>query len=171
MHEIEIHLNSLAQLYDSLDPAPFHEKSLDRDAEAYLLECAGEHSDDAPLRLVVHGPESLRAHLPEISGAIHSHFHLLGMQAERRWRRHVRLARIVLVAGLLVLALSLMVRRLLSGLLFPGADLLSEGLLILGWVALWRPMEQAVFDRFEYRHQRALTQRLADVPVEFRVVA
>ena len=40
MPEISIRLDSLSQLYDSLDPAPFREKSLDRDADAYLLQRA-----------------------------------------------------------------------------------------------------------------------------------
>ena len=36
--------------------------------------------------------------------------------------------------------------------------------------ALWRPMEQAVFERFEHRHERDLLERLARIPVEFRVL-
>lgn len=41
---IEIHLKTLAQLFDSLDPAPFHDKTLDREAEAYLIESVDEVS-------------------------------------------------------------------------------------------------------------------------------
>lgn len=171
MPDIEIRLNNLAQLYDSLDPAPFHEKSLDRDAEAYLLDCAGEHPAGTSLRLMVHGPENLRSHVTQIANAIHSHFSLAHRQVERRWRGHVRLARIVVVAGLFVLTLSLLLRRLLTELPFPGAGLISEGLLILGWVALWRPIEQAMFDRFDHRHKTALLESLARIPVEFNPIS
>lgn len=44
MAEIELRIQSLEQLFDSLDPAPFHAKELDRDADAYLREGAGEHA-------------------------------------------------------------------------------------------------------------------------------
>ena len=34
---IEIRLNSIHQLFDSFDPAPFPERSLDNEAEAYII--------------------------------------------------------------------------------------------------------------------------------------
>ena len=43
MATIEIRIRSLAQLFDSLDPAPFQERALDRNAESYILACAGRH--------------------------------------------------------------------------------------------------------------------------------
>ena len=57
MASIEMQLDSLAQLFDSLDPAPFHDKSLDRDAEAWLIESVDEISSRSPLELVIRGPD------------------------------------------------------------------------------------------------------------------
>ena len=34
MPAIEMRIDSLPQLFDSLDPAPFHDRALDREAEA-----------------------------------------------------------------------------------------------------------------------------------------
>lgn len=39
---IEISLNRVSQLFNSLDPAPFHERDLDRNAEDYIIGSAGE---------------------------------------------------------------------------------------------------------------------------------
>ena len=64
---IEIHLKTLAQLFDSLDPAPFHDKTLDREAEAYLIESVDEVSSKTAVQQVIRRPESLRASLPEIN--------------------------------------------------------------------------------------------------------
>ena len=50
---IEIQLNSLPQLFDSLDPAPFHDRALDREAEAWLRESVDEVPSREPLELVV----------------------------------------------------------------------------------------------------------------------
>ena len=35
-HRVQISLRDLSQLFNSLDPAPFHEKDLDRNAEEYI---------------------------------------------------------------------------------------------------------------------------------------
>jgi hypothetical protein len=40
----EVNLNRLSQLFNSFDPAPFHERDLDRDAEEYIIGSAEEIS-------------------------------------------------------------------------------------------------------------------------------
>jgi hypothetical protein len=35
--KIEINLNRLAQLFNSFDPSPFHERDLDQEAEEYII--------------------------------------------------------------------------------------------------------------------------------------
>ena len=84
MNDIHLQINSLAQLFDSLDPAPFREKALDRDADAYLLESAREYPRRAPLRIVVHGPASLEPSLPDIATAVRAHFSL-SRSGSRGW--------------------------------------------------------------------------------------
>ena len=54
--KIEISLNRLSQLFNSLDPSPFHERDLDQDAEDYIIGSAEEVSQHRPLRLVIHLP-------------------------------------------------------------------------------------------------------------------
>lgn len=171
MHTIDIRLRELAQLFDSLDPSPFHEKSLDRNAEAYLLECAGEFPANVAFQVLIHGPAPLAAHVPDIAAAIHAHFDAQYLLAERRHRRRMRILRFALLLGLAVLAIALLLRTLVVE--WPGAtgEILAEGLLILAWVALWRPAEIALFDQWESRDQLRLLQRLAHVPVEFRLAA
>ena len=167
MAVIEIHLNSLQQLYETLDPAPFHEKALDTHAEEYLVDSASEHGEHEPLTLLIHGPESLRKSVPEMTEAIHANFRLALERKERLMRRHMRMGRMLLVLGLVVLAVTLFTRYWLSG-LNTKADLLGESLLIVGWVALWRPAELLLFDRLESRVERRVLERLTQIPVEFR---
>ncbi len=51
MPDIDLRIQRLDQLFDNLDPAPFHAKALDRNAEAYLLESAGEYGTRQPLSM------------------------------------------------------------------------------------------------------------------------
>ena len=43
---IELELHSMMQIFNSLDPAPFHEKELDEDAEVYIYNIVGFRTFD-----------------------------------------------------------------------------------------------------------------------------
>lgn len=47
---IEIRLHDVRQLFDTLDPAPFHEKDLDENAATYLSEACDEAGSRQRLR-------------------------------------------------------------------------------------------------------------------------
>jgi hypothetical protein len=53
---IEIRINRLQQLFNSLDPSPFRERDLDRNAEEYILGSAEELPLEKALRLVIYLP-------------------------------------------------------------------------------------------------------------------
>ena len=53
-HVIEIRLDNIHQLFNSMDPSPFHERDLDHDAEEFIVSWAQEYPVNEPLRLVIH---------------------------------------------------------------------------------------------------------------------
>jgi hypothetical protein len=163
---IELRLQRPAQLLETLDPAPFHEKSLDRDAHRYLLDSALELGSPEGLRVVIHLPRAESAQAGGVASAIHNHFAFELEQARRGLRRRMRIGRISLAAGLLLLAVCSLVRSALPESLGGPAGFLGEGLLILGWVALWRPVDVLLFERWESADERAALARLALAPVE-----
>jgi len=86
---IEISLNQVAQLFNSFDPSPFHEKELDEEADRYIFTAAREIGADKPFKLVIHLPAEA-VHSPEaraIEAAIRGHF-LYRLQTARRDLRH-----------------------------------------------------------------------------------
>ncbi len=170
MATIEIRVNSMLQLFDSLDPAPFREKALDRDAEAYLIESVDEHPAGEPLTLLLRGPETMRGNLPEITQAIHAHFSREQQRIEWKLRRKMRLGRVALVIGLLVLAASIFARWLMDRLDSNLATILGEGFVIVGWVALWWPADLLLFERLGTRAERSVLRRLAHIPVAFEAI-
>lgn len=165
---IAIRIHCLAQLFDTLDPSPLRQRTLDYDAERYILSSASEYSPSEPLRLLIFLPESLRTQVAEVADGIHEHFRLAHAQGERRYRRRMRIAAISLGAGLLVLAISLGLRNLLSDVVGRGlAAGLAEGLLIIGWVAMWRPIEILLYEHWESHLGHAETDRLSRIPVDY----
>ena len=165
MADIELRIQKLEQLFDTLDPAPFHDKALDRNVDAYVIESAAEYSVSTPLRVVIYAPAELAAQITDIARAIHAHFALATQQAERRHRRRRGVGRLALFAGLAILVLALSLRSWLKSVSNPFAEAFSEGLMILAWVALWRPIETIGFDSWEAMQQRRLLAKLAQVPV------
>ena len=165
MADIELRIQKLEQLFDTLDPAPFHDKALDRNVDAYLIESAAEYSVATPLRVVIYAPAELAVQISDIERAIHAHFALATQQAERRHRRRRAVGRLALFAGLAILVLALSLRSWLKSVSNPFAEAFSEGLMILAWVALWRPIETIGFDSWEAMQQRRLLAKLAQVPV------
>jgi hypothetical protein len=166
MAVIDIRIHTLAQLYDAMDPAPFHDKALDPRAEDYILSCARESAAHEPVTLRVHGPPDLREHASEIASAVHAHFGLALQSAERHGRQRVRTGRGALVLGLVVLVTSLVLRSLLPDDPSTALDAVREGLLILGWVALWRPVEILLFERWESRQELQRLRALAQARIE-----
>jgi len=167
---IDIRIRSLRQLFDSLDPSPFHERGLDVDAETYLVDSASD-LPAAPLSLVIHAPEAMRARMDEAAKAIHGHFRYRHEQSLRRHRRRMRASRVALFAGLLIMVACLGLRALLMQWIGNGiAQGIGEGLLVLGWVALWRPAEMLLFERWESAQERLILARLACAKVEFALL-
>ena len=75
-HSIELRIEDVSQLFHTLDPFPFRERDLDKEAEEFIVSWARELPCDRPLRIVVHLPEA-QAALPEareIGAAITSYF-------------------------------------------------------------------------------------------------
>lgn len=168
---VEIRLNDVRQLFHTLDPAPFHEKDLDENAAAYLIEACDEAGSRRPVRLVVHlspsdaQSESART-LPQ---SVNNYFAYRERQQRNDLLKLVRQGAISLFIGLLFLMACLALRRfLMTHSLIADQAIADEGLLILGWVAMWRPIEILLYDWWPLARRRALLHRLAVMPIEVR---
>lgn len=171
---IDLRLNRVAQLFNTFDPAPFHERDLDDDAESYIVACAREITHRHKLKLVVYLPpdEAAREDARQLEKAV-NHYFLYRAQAQRRDLRQVfRHGRWSLLVGLTALVTSLCLRALIEFLDPRQSTLVSaiamEGLLIVGWVAMWRPAEQFLYAWHPTRQTLRVYRNLSRVPVEIR---
>jgi hypothetical protein len=167
---IDLKVQRSRQLFDTRDPAPFHERDLDAEAVQYLMAAAQEIPRKRPLAIVVtisDEPELLASHV--IVAAVQSHFIHEGEQVERRLREHVRRGQIILAVGLTVLVVFLTLAQL--ALALPDGSLreiLREGLVITGWVAMWRPVESLLYDWWPLIDERRQVRRILNAPVSIR---
>jgi hypothetical protein len=72
---IEIRLSRPQQLFNSLDPSPFHDRDLDQDAEDYLVDSADEYPLKKPLIVIIHAPADHLppCSMPDLGQAIHNY--------------------------------------------------------------------------------------------------
>src|SRR5262245_12365091 len=167
---IEISLAQVAQLFNSFDPSPFHEKDLDDEAERYIFTAARELGADKAFKLVIYLPtEAAESTAKTIEPAIRNHF-LYKLQTARRELRHeLQRGRTSLLIGLGFLA-ACMVGREVALTFVPSAlqRILSEGLLIIGWVAMWGPLEVFLYGWWPISGTCRILERLAVLDVEVR---
>jgi hypothetical protein len=166
---IEVRVAELRQLFNAIDPSPFRERDLDPKAEAFIVGWARELPRDAPL--------ALRVHLERACGrddegvllrdAIHEYFAQRALDSRRQLRELFRRGRISLAIALVFLGAAMAASDLIGGLTRSrfGA-VASEGLIIGGWVAMWRPLEVFLYDWWPVRAEVRLFDRLSTMPVE-----
>jgi hypothetical protein len=166
---IEVHVAELGQLFNAMDPTPFHDRDLDPRAEEFIVGWASELPREAPLELLVHldraaGPSD---ELVILRKAMQQFFAGRAADERRRLRRLFLRGRISLVIGLTFLGGALLASELIARLEPSGfVSLLRESLLIGGWVAMWRPIEVFLYDWWPIRAKARLFDRLAAMRVQ-----
>jgi hypothetical protein len=166
---VEIRLERVNQLFDSLDPYPFATRDLAAAAEEFIVGWARELSGRQPITIVVHLP---RAELSdqvtrELPAAFSQHFRGRVEQAGRELRELFRIGYVSLAIGLTVFAGCLALGRMLEDRFGDGflGRFLNEGLILFGWVANWRPLEIFLYDWWPIVRRRNLYRRLAAAKV------
>ena len=165
---IRLRVRELRQLFDTLDPAPFLERDLDDRMAEYVESSAAEMPRHAPLRLVVHLPASaIEPGQQEITQtAVKRHYEHQAEIARSSFRKLLRDGRRSLWIGLATLMACMLVADAASLSPWRWVQVLGEGLVIGGWVAMWRPIEILLYDWWPLRRQIAEHERLRDLKVE-----
>jgi len=170
-HRIELKLREMSQLFNTMDPSPFHEKDLDHDAEEFIVSWAREFPLDEPVALVVHLGVLPQEQDPQpmIERAIHHYFRYRVELNRREFRHLMQDGRRSLLTGLVFLAVCLTLSRFFLG---AGTGTFStfarESLAIAGWVAMWRPMEIYLYDWWPLRRRERILQKLSQMAVQVR---
>jgi hypothetical protein len=169
---IEIRLSRPQQLFNSLDPSPFHERDLDQDAEDYLVDSADEFPLKKPLTLVIHIPADQLppGSMPGLGQAIHNYFEYRMNETLRRLKFFFRDGRIALMVALVFLFGCILLRQVALAVSHGlASQIVDEGLYIVGWVAMWRPLEIFLYDWRPIWHRYQLFAKLSRIPVVVRM--
>ena len=167
VHQIELRIGALAELFNSMDPTPFHHRDLDRDAVEYLETWALEFAPNSQLRILIHLETMPPADpTPMISAAMRHYFDTKSVLALRNLRLLLIEGRTSLLIGVTFLALCLLGADLLAAFTTHTFwRLLKESLLIGGWVAMWRPLQIFLYDWWPIARRRRIYRNLGHAKV------
>ena len=166
---IEIKLSSVMQLFNSFDPAPFHEKELDSAAEHYIVDTVSDFPKKTRLKIVIYLPPDIATteRAMKIPAAIHNHFQYKMLVSDRKFRSHFQHGRITLLIGLTFLAIALVARQFVSTLdNHILAQLFADALLIIGWAAMWEPITVLLYELWPINQMKKTYEKISTMEIE-----
>lgn len=167
-HHLELRVRDMAQLFNSMDPTPFHNKDLDCDAEAFIETWAQGFDSHSALSLTIHlenfptegDPGAL------LNEAIHNHFDYKARQVRHSLSYLFRQGRASLLIGVAFVTLCLLVADAIAQ-LGKGTSIAiaRESLTIVGWVAMWRPLQIFLYDWWPLLRRIRIYEMLVDATI------
>jgi len=167
---IELRVRNISQLFDTLDPFPFPERDLDREAEEFIVSWARELPRGEPLTIRIHLPREDTHSTDALSlpTAFARYFAYRRQALTRDLKELFRVGRLSLLIGIVTLAVCLSLSRILAT-MYPASGLshlVAESLVIVGWVANWKPIEIFLYDWWPIARRCRLYGRLAEAKLE-----
>lgn len=166
---LELRVRELAQLFNSMDPSPFHNKDLDKEAEAFIDSWARGAPRQAAMHLTIHlqnmPPEGDPTAL--VTEAIHNHFVQKADSVRSDLRDLFWQGRTSLLIGLTFVALCLLAADAIGRLgLSTPYTIARESLTIVGWVAMWRPLQIFLYDWWPLARRIGTSKSLAHAHIK-----
>lgn len=169
---VELKLREPRQLFDERDPAPFRDRDLDDDAARYILNSYRDARDhgDVKLSLYFESLGELADDPRVIDRAIHAFFRFEADVKRRELRFLLRMGLVSLMIGLTFLTACIGFAHTFGETGTPsfGKSLLKEGLMLMGWVSMWKPISIFLHEWWPIRASMRELEELSVIEVEIR---
>lgn len=167
---IDLMLRDWQQIFDSRDPAPFRERDLDDDAVQYIVAALTEFGPRSEVKVVINLPRETATQVDQkmIRESIHAFFeyeHDLNRKKGAELFRQGQVSLMVGITGVSIFVLlSYFIGKSGEGLIHKA---LYEGLNVMGWVAMWRPIDTFLYAWWPVKRLNSLYTRLSRIEVDF----
>jgi hypothetical protein len=169
VHRLALRVRTMAQLFNSMDPTPFLNKDLDTEANEYIVSWASSHSLKSRFQLAIHLEQWPEDEDPTeiLTKAIHNHFVYQAERTRRRLHQVLKQGRMSMLIGIVFVSLCLVAADYIGDLgEGAGFRIARESLTIVGWVAMWRPMQIFLYDWWPILRKIRLYQKLGSAHVQ-----
>jgi len=166
---LKLRLSGFRQLFNSLDPAPFHQRELDSEAAKYIFDWASEAPARQPLtlQLVLDSGQTDPDEAAAVPSAVQDYFRRRAAARRKEVRRLMREGRISLCVAIGFILIATALAQWLVAVLPSGrhTTILYESIVVICWVAMWRPAGIFLYDWWPLVVDARLYDRLAVMPV------
>jgi hypothetical protein len=137
-------------------------RTLKNDAEEFIFQEAEVLPRQGPINLTIHLALSEVNYKDDIAAAIHQHFCYRREQTQKQFKRTLQYGWRILLIAIAMLAVIFSLTELALYLMPDNRfiQFLRESFIILGWVALWRPLELLLYDWYPVKTKIRLYSRL-----------
>jgi hypothetical protein len=166
---IVVPLASVEQLVDACPPSPFRRRRLKEEAEQFLIDRVNALPPPAAASLLITLPQTEASEENRVVDAIHEHFNCLRVETEAKLKRMRRFGWRSFAVAIVFLAVAIAIVQLMKQYLPSGtlSSVAIEGLTILAWIALWRPGELLLYERYPFQRDARLFRKLEQCEVRF----
>jgi len=171
VHPIEIKIKKINQLFNSFDPSPFLEKDLDDDAFEYIVSSVSEHALKHKQKIIIYIPKNQRAKLSEVEirRAIHNFFEYKKILAERSIKLKLKEGQLSFLVGITFLVCCILLGQYIESVAKNTWSYIAvEGLLIGGWVAMWKPISDILYEWWPIYKEKRIFKKISEMDIEFR---
>jgi len=173
---IEVRVPSLAHFYNVIDPSPDDNKELNRATDSYIMDSLREMSAEKRKSAIIlldidsslYTNESTRT---DIERAINSHFSYRYCSELKNYKYAMSKGRRYLARGLLFLVVCLVLTSIISSFSIQNdiINAIGQSFVVIGWVALWKPVEFYLYDRRDMINELKMLQLLETIQVKSHI--
>ncbi|MFM2077924.1 MAG: hypothetical protein RJA49_1814 [Actinomycetota bacterium] len=165
---IQVRVASVEQIFNPMDPTPLEDRALNIEVADWIEEWAEDFDKDEPITIeVLVADQRLAGREDVIATGIHNHFEYREWQASRQLTKLMREGRVSLLIGVAAIFGFNGAAHLIGNSTNPLLEVLHEGLLVVGWVSMWKPMEIFLYSWWPINRERRACRRLAEAAVTF----
>lgn len=169
IHRLALRVREIAQLFNSMDPTPFLNKDLDPEANTFIETWASGYPPGSRFHITIHlelwpedgDPSEM------LVVAVHNHFSYKAEQTRKALKHLLQQGRMSLAIGIVFVSLCLLGADAIGSLgTNAGFNIARESLTIVGWVAMWRPLQTFLYDWWPLQRQIRLYQQLSAAHIQ-----
>jgi hypothetical protein len=166
--DIIIHLQNLNEILRTSDTPAYRRRILNKDIEELIVEKAASFPRRSKIDLIIYLPTNEPDLKSKLETAFHKHFTYRREKSQRQLKHTLKLGCRSLFIAFLFLGVIISLIEF-AGPLFPANGIvrtIRESLIILGWVAFWRPAELLLYEWYPFKCDAELYGRLSESNIQ-----
>lgn len=167
-YHIVIDLDTYREVYSSWDYSPLSYRDLDNELQQYLMDCSNEIGIKRKIAIDFYIPKEIvneEREAKSIKGFRSYFFYRIRKLKSERIRK-IKASSVLLIIGILLLSLANFLELYISNMY--ASKLITEGLFIGGWVAMWEIFSTFFFVVNGINHKLKHFKRLQNVPINYK---